>query len=378
MSHSFRISKQDALNWFRFFAELPEEEPMGCRQQEIALAVFAQIEAAVEARRAELLRAIPGLKAVLPGPEGVPVDAGSGRPAPCSSGRRTVSPPAAAAACWAPAFPPSAKPTAATPPAPSAMTTACWTASRPSARACGKSAAPASGRRICPCSSPCRESPPASPMSTWSPSWRSKNTTASSAASMRPASTSICTPTASTPTEENLTALGEAGLDELRFNLGATQLLPQVGIETPMTREFNRPVPEEKGPDPLHGHRLHELRRAAPEREQPRQLLGREPVLLPDGIPEPHLQPGPDPAAHENRRGGGLAHRGARLLQPHQVRPGPEPARQGRRLVRPEQLRLRVSGIPYAAFLPVLEDPDFTFLEEEPLPAGFRPGDIVL
>ena len=68
-----KIAKKDALNWFRFFASLPEEESPGCRQQEIALAAFAQIETAVEARRAEMLRAIPGLKAVIPGhPEGVP------------------------------------------------------------------------------------------------------------------------------------------------------------------------------------------------------------------------------------------------------------------------------------------------------------------
>ena len=67
-----KIPKKDALNWFRFFASLPEEESLGCRQQEIALAAFAQIETAVEARRADMLRAIPGLKAVLPGhPEGV-------------------------------------------------------------------------------------------------------------------------------------------------------------------------------------------------------------------------------------------------------------------------------------------------------------------
>ena len=53
-------------------------------------------------------------------------------------------------------------------------------------------------------------------------------------------------------TEENLRALGEAGLDELRFNLGATncsdrvianmalakRYIPQVGIETPMTPEL--------------------------------------------------------------------------------------------------------------------------------------------
>ena len=34
--------------------------------------------------------------------------------------------------------------------------------------------------------------------------------------------------------------------------------------------------------------------------------------------------------------------------------------------------------LPYAAFLPILRDPDFQFLEEEPLPEGYRPGDIVL
>ena len=34
--------------------------------------------------------------------------------------------------------------------------------------------------------------------------------------------------------------------------------------------------------------------------------------------------------------------------------------------------------IPYAAFLPVLRDEDFHFLEEEPMPAGFGLGDIVL
>ena len=70
-----KISKQDALNWFRFFAELPPEEPLGCRQTEIALAVFSQIETAVDTRRLETLKSIPGLKAVLPGhPEGVPWD----------------------------------------------------------------------------------------------------------------------------------------------------------------------------------------------------------------------------------------------------------------------------------------------------------------
>ena len=38
-----KISRKDALTWFRFFAELPADEPLGCRQREIALAVFSQI-----------------------------------------------------------------------------------------------------------------------------------------------------------------------------------------------------------------------------------------------------------------------------------------------------------------------------------------------
>ena len=35
-------------------------------------------------------------------------------------------------------------------------------------------------------------------------------------------------------------------------------------------------------------------------------------------------------------------------------------------------------GIPYAAFLPTLEDPNFAFVEEDELPYSYRPGDIVL
>ena len=34
--------------------------------------------------------------------------------------------------------------------------------------------------------------------------------------------------------------------------------------------------------------------------------------------------------------------------------------------------------IPFAYFLPVLEDEAFSFVEEEPLPHGYRPGEIVL
>ena len=59
-----KISKQDALTWFRFFAELPEDEDLLPRQQEIAWAVFSQIEEAVDERFRQLKAQIPGLKTI--------------------------------------------------------------------------------------------------------------------------------------------------------------------------------------------------------------------------------------------------------------------------------------------------------------------------
>ena len=57
-----KISKKDALAWFSFFAQLPEDEELLTHQQELAYAVLAQIETAVETRNDALLAAIPHLK----------------------------------------------------------------------------------------------------------------------------------------------------------------------------------------------------------------------------------------------------------------------------------------------------------------------------
>ena len=57
-----KISKKDALSWFEFFAQLPEDEDLMPGQMEIALSAFAQIERAVNARHAELMAQIPHLK----------------------------------------------------------------------------------------------------------------------------------------------------------------------------------------------------------------------------------------------------------------------------------------------------------------------------
>ena len=60
-----KISKSDALQWFEFFAELNEaEEPLTVKQQEIVYAALSQLERAADARSEALLREIPGLKSL--------------------------------------------------------------------------------------------------------------------------------------------------------------------------------------------------------------------------------------------------------------------------------------------------------------------------
>ena len=43
-----KISKKDALMWFSFFAQLPEEEELMPKQMELVYATFAQIEDAID------------------------------------------------------------------------------------------------------------------------------------------------------------------------------------------------------------------------------------------------------------------------------------------------------------------------------------------
>ncbi|HCW74788.1 MAG TPA: radical SAM protein [Clostridiaceae bacterium] len=57
-----KISKKDALQWFEFFAMLPEDEELMIRQQEIVYATFAQIEEAIDYRNEHLMAQIPSLK----------------------------------------------------------------------------------------------------------------------------------------------------------------------------------------------------------------------------------------------------------------------------------------------------------------------------
>ncbi len=57
-----KISKKDALEWFEFFAELPEDEELMPRQQEIVFATLAQLETAINKRIDEGFSCIKNLK----------------------------------------------------------------------------------------------------------------------------------------------------------------------------------------------------------------------------------------------------------------------------------------------------------------------------
>jgi hypothetical protein len=57
-----KISKKDALMWFEFFSILPEDEEIMTKQQEIIYSTYAQIEEAVEARNDKLMADIKGLR----------------------------------------------------------------------------------------------------------------------------------------------------------------------------------------------------------------------------------------------------------------------------------------------------------------------------
>ena len=56
-----KISKKDALMWFEFFSILPEEEELMTKQKEIMYSTFAQIEAAIDYRNDALIGSIKGL-----------------------------------------------------------------------------------------------------------------------------------------------------------------------------------------------------------------------------------------------------------------------------------------------------------------------------
>ena len=193
-------------------------------------------------------------------------------------------------------------------------------------------------------------------------------------------------------TEENLRALGEAGLDELRFNLGATncadrvidaldtarRFIPHVGIETPMTPEFFAMFNEKRerilaaGPEFINCAELH---------LNPNNIVnywGEKMYISRHGYVSPIW-------SHE------LTLRLMRMAGEQRWPITVHDCSNRTKFARDLHLRAVEGGwfgassyacefdpMPYEIFLPTLAAEDFCFLEEEELPQGYRPGDIVL
>ncbi|MDO4866391.1 MAG: radical SAM protein [Clostridia bacterium] len=372
------ISKADALTWFEFFAELPEDEPLLPRQQEIALATLSQIELAEETRIEALKAEIPGLKSL------------NGRTLYVGEDAR---------------FP-------------------------KGCRSCLLGTGLSAVRKTNRCNLQCRFCYDYGEMDLQPPIgegfWeiggtklREEDLDLVFSVDKRPTGIAYVYlepfveiekyygiirrfrdagvyqhlyTNGTLATEENLRALGEAGLDELRFNLGASgcadrvietigiakRYIPMVGIETPMTPELYETFLKKKdailatgldfmncaelhlNPNNLEnywGENLYMYRQGylSPiwSHELTLKLMRRAaeeqwPIAVHDCCNRTKLARGLNLRAHEGGWFGASSY------------------------------GMEFPGIPYAAFLPILGDDSFPFLEEEPLPEGYRPGDVVL
>ena len=387
-----KISKKDALTWFRFFSELPGDEPLGCRQREIALAVFSQIETAVEARRKNLLQAIPGLKAIVPGTENV--------------------------SRWTPDIP------------------ACTLFVGPEnrfpggCRSCLLGTGLSAVRKTNRCNLACRFCYDYGLLDSIEPigedlweiggnRYREEDLPLLFALQKKPTGIAYVYlepfmeiekyygiirrfhqagihqhmyTNGVKANEENLQALGEAGLDELRFNLGASgtsdrvieamaiakKYIPRVGIETPMTREYYQSLNEKKdrilaaGIDFMNCAELHlndnNLENYAGEPMYFCRMGYLSPVMSRDltlQVMKMAAEEAWPVVVHDCSNKTKIA-RDLNLA-----------AREGGWFGRSDYGR-EVVNIPWAAFLPTLEDETLVFAQEEELPPGYRPGEIVL
>lgn len=373
-----KISKKDALLWYEFFSSLPDGEELLPRQQELALAVLAQIEDAAEARFDALLGRIPGLKTL------------EGRTYYVGDDER---------------FP-----------------NGC--------RSCLLGTGLSAIRRTNACNLACKfcynygELDAVAPVGEgyWEiggTRFHLRDLPLLLSAQPKPSGVSYVYlepfmeiekyypiirifheagvhqhlyTNGTLATQENLRALGEAGLDELRFNLGASgcadavirhiaeakRFIPRVGIETPMTPEF-----------------------FAAFGQKQRVILGAGPDFI--NCAELHLNPNnvgnyAGETLYMSRHGYVSPVWSRELTLTLMRRAGEErwetlvhDCSNRTKFARDLNLRAKEGGwfgassygcefpsIPYEAFLPALRDERFPFLSEEPLPVGYRPGDIVL
>ena len=371
-----KISKSDALTWFAFFSELPEEEVLSPNQQEIVYATLFQIEAAVDARRERLMAEIPGLKTL------------QGRT--CYVG-------------------PDEK-----------FSRGC--------RSCLLGTGLSAIRKTNKCNIECRFCYNYGELDCIPPigegMWEIGGTKfyekdIDLLLSVYPKPTGISYvylepfmeiekyygviakfhaagihqhlyTNGLLATEQTLKALGEAGLDEIRFNLGATncadrvidniaiakRYIPFVGVETPMTPEFFRAFFDKQQRildtelDFINCAELHLNPNNIGNYMGENMYMCRQGYLSPIWSRE-------------------LTLRFMKVADAEKWPLAVHDCSNDTKFARDLNLRAKEGGwfgassygsefdrVPYEFFLPVLEDDSFEFLEEEPLPEGYRPGEL--
>lgn len=373
-----KISKKDALMWFSFFAQLPEDEPLMCRQQELALCAFAQLERAVQKKNAEIEAKLDQMQTL------------SGRtkylgdfdkfPAGCkscllgtglSAVRKTNKCNAACKFCYDYGelnnIPP-----------------------------IGEGLWEIGGTRFYEEDLPLLLSTDKKPtgisyvyLEPFMEIEKYENVIrifheAGIHQHMYTNGINV--------NEENLRMLGKAGLDELRFNLGATncadkvienmriakQYIPQVGIETPMTPEFKEAFLAKKdkifatGIDFMNCAELHLNKNNIDNYEGESLYMCHQGYISP--VWSRHITLELMLMAQEEHWPI-LLHDCSNMTK----------------FARELNLRAHEGGwfgasgwgsefdrVPYEYFIPALQDEKLPFVEEEPLPEGYRPGDIVL
>ena len=191
-------------------------------------------------------------------------------------------------------------------------------------------------------------------------------------------------------TEENLRALGEAGLDELRFNLGASdgadqvigematakKYIPQVGIETPMTPAFREQFKQKKaailatGLDFMNCAELHLNPNNIDNYAGESMYMARRGYVSPIWSREITMELMRDAALE----GWGIAvhdcSNRTKFCRDLNLK-----AHEGG-WFGASSYGCEFDGVPYEAFLPTLTDGTIVFEREEPLPEGYRPGDL--
>ena len=192
-------------------------------------------------------------------------------------------------------------------------------------------------------------------------------------------------------TEEILEALGEAGLDEIRFNLGATncsdkvienikiakKYIQNVGIETPMTPEFFQEFLKKKQVildtklDFINCAELHLNDNNIYNYSEENMYISRQGYISPIWSRELTLkfmkiadEENWDLAVHDCSNHTKFA-RDLNLSSKEE------------RWFGASNYACEFSRIPYEAFLPILSDDNFKFLSEEELPSGYKPGELI-